>query len=160
MIIIRAPSIFRYVWAIVKNFFDPWAVAKMTFTGPEDAEEKLSRFMDLKVLPPCISPKHGKGKAAEGMPQRWEGGIPPSMDYTEPISKLTFQTIPVQSHSLPQGSSSSPPAAAKMEAERRVTINASSLGSGFFDTNEKGEILSPEIFHAIHDTDMMVNPVA
>jgi hypothetical protein len=137
------------VWAIAKNFFDPWAVAKMTFTGPEDAEEKLSRFLDLEVLPPCISPKYGKGKAAEGMPQRFEGGIPPSMDYAEPISKLEFKTLPVKSHSLPEGSS---PAAAK-EGEKRGSVNASLLGSGFFETDEKGDVLSSGFFHVVDGND-------
>ena len=160
MIIIRAPAIFRYVWAIAKNFFDPWAVAKMTFTGPDDAEEKLSRFMDLEVLPPCVSPKYGKGKAAEGMPQRFEGGIPPSMEYSEPLSQLTIKTLPVQSHSLPPQDNSPRSSVVDEKGVRKSSITTSRLGSGFFTTDHKGNVLSSGFFHDNDCMDMLVNPLA
>jgi hypothetical protein len=100
MIIIRAPAIFRACWGVVKHVFPEEARAKMVFTGSHNHEEILSQYMDLSVLPPVISPEHGQGYAAVGMPQRFEGGIPPSYDYQETFSiakpdKLKTMILPV-----------------------------------------------------------------
>lgn len=144
MVIIRAPSIFRVVWGIVKHFFDPWAVAKMTFSGPNDHEEVLSRFMDLSVLPPCVSPEHGQGYAADGMPQRFEGGIPESFDYTESIAKPVKPRIYAGAESLLEAQSSTASTATGDSFDEgsngnpRVSIRSSTLGSGFFQMDQDG----------------------
>jgi CRAL/TRIO domain len=72
IVIIRAPTVFRLVWSVVKHFFDPRVVSKMEFCG-ENYHDVLGKYMDLHVLPPCIFPE-GKGEAVEGLPSRFEGG--------------------------------------------------------------------------------------
>jgi len=144
MVIIRAPSIFRVVWGIVKHFFDPWAVAKMTFSGPHDHEEVLGRFMDLSVLPPAVSAEHGQGYAADGMPQRFEGGIPTCFDYTESIAKPVKPRIYAGAESLIEAQSSTASTAGDSFDEGsgnntpRVSVKASALGSGFFQMDQHG----------------------
>lgn len=73
LIIIRTPAVFRMVWSIVKHFFDPGVVAKMTFCGPSDYSCVLEKLIDLEVLPKEIVPQ-GKGSAVAGMPSCFEGG--------------------------------------------------------------------------------------
>ena len=75
MIIIRAPSIFRYVWLVARNFFPQSSREKMIFAGKNYLKE-LEKYIELDVLPPCIY-EHGKGKPAPGLPPRMEGGIIP-----------------------------------------------------------------------------------
>ena len=76
IIIIRAPTIFTWAWALAKPFFDPGVVEKMVFCGVNDYRRVLSEFMELEVLPSCIVPE-GKGGVAISMPPRLEGGPPP-----------------------------------------------------------------------------------
>ena len=114
------------------SFFDPWAVAKMTFTGPHDHEEILSKFMDLSVLPPCISPEHGRGYAADGMPQRFEGGIAPA-DYKEQKSKKVNTKIFAGAEALQV---STAPTDEESYNDSPVSVSASTLGPGLFDDRE------------------------
>lgn len=72
IIIIRAPTVFRLVWNVVKHFFDARVVSKMEFCG-ENYHDVLGKYMDLHVLPPCIF-QEGKGEAVEGLPSCFEGG--------------------------------------------------------------------------------------
>ena len=72
IIIIRAPTLFRFVWAVVKRFFDPYVVSKMEFCG-DNYCQVLEKHMDLAVLPPCIYPE-GKGEAVAGLSPLFEGG--------------------------------------------------------------------------------------
>jgi len=72
LIMIRAPTAFRMIWKIVKSFLDPGVVDKMVFCGA-NYEEELTKYLDLKVLPSCISDE-GKGKAWSGLPNNFEGG--------------------------------------------------------------------------------------
>jgi hypothetical protein len=140
MVIIRCPSIFRVVWGVVKNFFDPWAVAKMTFCGANDYEEVLSKFMDLSVLPPAVSSNHGHGIAAQGMPQRFEGGIPTSFDYTEPLAKWVDPKIFAGAEA--QSSIASTAEESLDDATTpRGSVSASTLGSGFFQMDDQGAFM-------------------
>lgn len=77
LIIIRAPTVFRLVWKIAKNCFDPGVVLKMAFCGTSDYKEVLSEYMDLEVLPSAVV-EEGKGKAFPGMPPDFEGGPLPA----------------------------------------------------------------------------------
>lgn len=73
IIIIRAPTVFRMAWSIVKRFFDPHIVDKMEFCGDKDYLQVLEKYVDLEVLPPCIYPQ-GHGEAVDGHPKNFEGG--------------------------------------------------------------------------------------
>lgn len=75
MIIIRAPSIFRYIWAMAKHFFPQSSRDKMIFAG-KNYHKELEKYIELDVLPPCIY-EHGKGCPAPGLPPRMEGGAIP-----------------------------------------------------------------------------------
>lgn len=66
MIIIRAPSIFRYVWAVAKHFFRQSARNKMIFAS-KNYVEVLDNYIDRHVLPPSIAPG-GYGQVAIGQP--------------------------------------------------------------------------------------------
>jgi len=79
-IIIRAPSIFRFAWTVVKHFFPQSARDKMVFAG-KHPEKILAKYMDLKVLPACIC-DGGEGQAATGLPSKLDGGIIP--DHRQP----------------------------------------------------------------------------
>ena len=151
MVIIRGPSIFKMVWGVVKHVFPPSAVEKMTFSGPNDHEKVLAKFMDLDVLPPCISPEHGRGYAAMGMPQRLEGGPPPAnMDYTEPV--LGGAKLEVESMTAEDSDS---------DAEApRVSVTGSTLGSGFFQLDAQGEVSASGFFGADDSEDQLVDPLA
>ena len=76
IIILRTPSLFRALWNLSKHFFDPSVRGKMIFCSPSQTERVLERFVDLKVLPPCIV-ACGQGRAAEGMPSGFQGGVVP-----------------------------------------------------------------------------------
>lgn len=73
IIIIRAPTVFRMAWSVVKRFFDPHIVDKMVFCGDKDYLQVLEQYVDLDVLPPCINPQ-GHGEAVDGHPKNFEGG--------------------------------------------------------------------------------------
>jgi hypothetical protein len=77
LIILRAPFIFRAVWALVKHFFDEGVVAKMIFTGPSDYLSVLESYVDPAVLPPEIFPERGQGQVATGMMYNFQGGKVP-----------------------------------------------------------------------------------
>lgn len=66
IIIIRAPSIFRYIWAVAKHFFRQSARDKMVFAN-KNYLDVLDTYIDRSVLPPSIAPG-GRGKVAMGMP--------------------------------------------------------------------------------------------
>lgn len=66
VIIIRAPSIFRYIWAVCKHFFRQSLRRKMIFAG-SNYLEVLDEFIDRHVLPPSIDPE-GYGCVAMGQP--------------------------------------------------------------------------------------------
>lgn len=142
MVIIRAPSVFRYVWPIVKHVFPPSAHEKMTFSGPRDHEQVLSRFMDLSVLPPAISPHHGCGFAAEGMPQRFEGGIIPAHNYDSPVrpKPTPIQTNTTTTTATKHATVNSPAATISTAgSSSRVSVSASVLASGSFLMNDREE---------------------
>ena len=48
----------------------------MVFTNSSNYMQELDKYVDREVLPPCIC-KEGKGKAMDGMPQNYEGGLLP-----------------------------------------------------------------------------------
>lgn len=72
IIIIRAPGVFRFVWAVGKKFYDPKVVNKMEFCGADNYLSVLSRYVDLDVLPRCINPE-GSGEARAGS-RNFDGG--------------------------------------------------------------------------------------
>jgi hypothetical protein len=51
LLIIRAPTIFRMVWAIFKHFFDAGVVQKMVFCGTSGYEKVLEEFVRGFVHP-------------------------------------------------------------------------------------------------------------
>lgn len=67
ILVIRAPTIFRLGWSIVKHIFPLAARKKMVFAGPEDYSDVVSKYIDPQVLPPCIY-SDGRGRIADGMP--------------------------------------------------------------------------------------------
>jgi hypothetical protein len=73
LLIIRAPTIFRMVWAVFKHFFDAGVVQKMVFCGTSGYEKVLEEYLDLSILPDAVVAQ-GQGKATEGMPSKFEGG--------------------------------------------------------------------------------------
>lgn len=77
LIIIRAPFLFRLIWALAKHFFDEGVVAKMTFTGSSDYQGVLGRYIDPAVLPVEIFPEQGQGEVATGMMYNFKGGKVP-----------------------------------------------------------------------------------
>lgn len=84
IILLRAPSVFNFLWNIAKHFFPPEAVKLMVFTGPNNYMKVLDRYIDREVLPSCIC-KEGRGGAIEYMPQNFEGGkIPPHAEASIP----------------------------------------------------------------------------
>ncbi|CAB9503614.1 SEC14-like protein 2 [Seminavis robusta] len=66
LIIIRAPSIFRYAWAVAKNFFRQSLRRKMIFAS-KNYLDVLDEFIPREVLPPSIA-EGGLGRVAMGMP--------------------------------------------------------------------------------------------
>jgi CRAL/TRIO domain len=66
MIIIGAPSIFRFAWAVAKNFFRQSMRRKMIFAS-KNYLEVLDEFIPREVLPPSIV-EGGLGRVAMGMP--------------------------------------------------------------------------------------------
>jgi len=74
LIVIRAPLIFRAIWALVRNFFDPGVKKKIVFLSSSDYQTKLDKYIDRKVLPSCISPDGGQGDVVEGMFNNLQGG--------------------------------------------------------------------------------------
>ena len=76
MVIIRAPSIFRFAWQTIKHFFSEESRQQMIFADSNYLEE-LSKWMDIDVLPPCINP-NGHGTTAVGMPKNMDCDIIPA----------------------------------------------------------------------------------
>jgi hypothetical protein len=72
IIVIRAPAIFKVVWAIVHHFCDENLKSLLLFATHNNYMEILDEYVDRDVLPSCIWPE-GKGVAAYGMPQELEG---------------------------------------------------------------------------------------
>jgi hypothetical protein len=80
LLVIRAPSLFKVIWNVVKHFFDPGVRSKMVFCGPSDFREVLLEYVDLEILPDCVVPGIGVGKPIIGMPPRFEGGPLPRLE--------------------------------------------------------------------------------
>lgn len=91
VIIYRAPAIFEWGWNhIVKHFFDQRIREIITITSPEDYLQLTEKYIDLEVLPECMAPGTGKGKAMPGYFEnvRLEGGMLP--DRNGPVTKDHF----------------------------------------------------------------------
>jgi CRAL/TRIO domain len=78
LIVIRAPALFAILWNILQHFFDPRVRSKIVICGITDYKQVLSEYLDLEILPDCIVPGIGNGKAVEGMPSNFEGGPLPA----------------------------------------------------------------------------------
>ena len=72
IITINTPGFFRFIWSLVKPFFDASVVAKMEFHG-NDFRDVLSELVELTALPSVIV-KEGTGRVFPGMPAGLEGG--------------------------------------------------------------------------------------
>jgi len=57
---------FKFVWSLVKNFFDPHVRELIQVAGHSDYMELLDRYIDREMLPPVICPEDGVGKAMSG----------------------------------------------------------------------------------------------
>lgn len=77
IIIIGVPNAFMVVWNAIKHLFDDGLCEKMIFSSSKGAERVLAKYIDLEVLPDCIVPGIGKGRAIEGMSNDIEGGPVP-----------------------------------------------------------------------------------
>ena len=87
VLIIRAPSIFKMIWGLVKHFFDPELRDLMVFgTNDENSQHVLEQYIDPNVLPKCIHPAGIDGPMARGYEHIIiEGGlIPPEGEYKTP----------------------------------------------------------------------------
>ena len=96
VIILRAPAIFEFGWNhIVQHFFDHHIRELIVFSNAENFMEVLDTYIDLTVLPPCLAPGHGRGKA---MPQYFtkihlQGGfIPKDCDYVAAEQQMDTTT--------------------------------------------------------------------
>lgn len=76
IILLRAPTVFNFLWNIAKHFFPPEGQKLMVFTGPSNYLHVLDKYIDREVLPPCVC-KEGRGSAVDIMPQNFEGGVLP-----------------------------------------------------------------------------------
>ncbi|CAB9508025.1 SEC14-like protein 5 [Seminavis robusta] len=102
VIILRAPAIFEWGWnSVVKHFFDEHIRKMITFTSAEDYLQVMDKYIDLEVLPDCLAPGIGKGKAMPGFFEtvRLEGGLIPTekeankvhdttRDHLEPLQEI------------------------------------------------------------------------
>ena len=126
----------------------------MTFTGAHNYEEVLSQFMDLCVLPPVVSPNHGRGRAAEGMPQRFDGGIPPALDHDDnhndkPAHSLVTPMKTTTRYNNHHVNFNSTPTTSTSEEDEQnnnsgVEVSTSLIGSGFFHLDDTSGMVSVE----------------
>ncbi|CAB9497625.1 SEC14-like protein 5 [Seminavis robusta] len=65
IIIIRAPAIFKIIWAIAKHFFDKHVQDALIFGTKHDYLDVLEEYVELEDLPPEIAPQ-GKAKGYPG----------------------------------------------------------------------------------------------
>ncbi|CAB9525290.1 SEC14-like protein 2 [Seminavis robusta] len=79
VLIVRAPSIFKTIWGIVKHMFDKELRDLMIFaTEGDDSNQLLERFIDVNVLPSCIHAEGADGRVARGFEHVvMEGGLIP-----------------------------------------------------------------------------------
>jgi len=81
---INAPFILRLAWSLVKHFFDHNVAEKMVFASTSHTHEVLEQHIgDLTVLPKEVVPE-GRGKAAKGLNNNFQGGkLPPEGEEDE-----------------------------------------------------------------------------
>ena len=87
VLIIRAPSVFKFIWGLCKHFFDPELRAFFIFaSGEADSQQLLEKYIDPDVLPHCIHPGGKDGRVARGYEHViMEGGpLPPEGTYSTP----------------------------------------------------------------------------
>jgi hypothetical protein len=69
ILLIRAPHVFKWMWNLVKFFFDPHIRDMIQVASGDDLDESLAmldKFMDRRVLPPILCPEQGKGTVVPG----------------------------------------------------------------------------------------------
>ena len=98
VILLRAPAIFEWGWNhVVKHFFDPHVRDMIVFTGPDDYLQIMDQYIELTVLPGCLAPGYGTGKAMPGYFEtiHLEGGPipPPAVPNTRQDTKTTKVTV-------------------------------------------------------------------
>jgi hypothetical protein len=72
--IIRVPMLFETQWKILRHFFHSGELQKMIICGNADYKKILSQHMDLSILPDCVVPEVGLGKAEKSLPADFRGG--------------------------------------------------------------------------------------
>lgn len=83
VIVLRAPRIFRYMWAVAQHFIQDNVKELIVFTNPDNYLEVLDKYVDRSVLPPCIC-EGGQGEATIGFENvRFEGGKLPPAEWTD-----------------------------------------------------------------------------
>lgn len=75
IIMLRAPKIYSYIFPMVKPFLDKNVQDMVVVTSESDYLEKVSKYIRLEDLPPCMSPT-GKARGMDGhcAKIRFEGG--------------------------------------------------------------------------------------
>lgn len=83
IIVLRAPRIFRLMWAVAQNFVQDNVKDLIVFTNPDNYLEVLDKYVDRSVLPPCLC-EGGRGEATIGFENvRFEGGKLPPAEWTD-----------------------------------------------------------------------------
>lgn len=63
--LLRAPSIFKFIWSFAKQFFDQHIQDMISITNHSNYLDVISQDIDLQVLPAAVAPGIGTG---QGMP--------------------------------------------------------------------------------------------
>ena len=76
IILIRTPSIFRLIWAIIKPFLDARVRNKMIFCGKDNYVPVLKQYLgdDLEAILPDVLIPNGTGRAVDFMYNTFLGG--------------------------------------------------------------------------------------
>jgi hypothetical protein len=72
--IIRVPMLFETQWKVLRHFFHSGDLQKMVICSNADYKTILSQHMDLSILPDCVVPGIGLGKAEKSLPADFRGG--------------------------------------------------------------------------------------
>lgn len=84
ILLLRAPRIFKLVWSIAQHFVHESVKKLISFSTQQDYLEVIDQHMDRSVMPACICPVEGRGRAIVGFENvKLEGGQLPPSDLTD-----------------------------------------------------------------------------